>query len=49
MNIWFAISFVLVVLAILGVFIRVPVVSPYAFWFAVGAYIVLAGTVHGRA
>ena len=49
MNGWFMLSFVLVMLSILGVFMNVPMVSPYAFWFAVGAYIILAGTVHGRA
>ena len=48
MNGWFMLSFVLVMLAILGVFMNVPIVSNYAFWFAVGAYIILAGTVHGR-
>jgi len=26
------------------VFIELPIVSDYAFWFAVGAYIVLAGS-----
>lgn len=49
MNIWVVVSLILVMLAILGVFIRVPVVSNYSFWFAVGAYIVLAGAVQGRA
>jgi len=48
MNIWVVVSLILVMLAILGVFIRVPVVSNYSFWFAVGAYIVLAGAVHGK-
>jgi len=28
------------------VFIEIPVVSNYAFWFAIGAYIMLAGTRH---
>jgi hypothetical protein len=31
-------------LAVVGVFIEIPIVSDYAFWFAVGAYIMLAGS-----
>jgi hypothetical protein len=34
----------MVILAVVGVFIELPIVSDYAFWFAVGAYIVLAGS-----
>jgi hypothetical protein len=26
------------------VFIQIPIVSDFAFWFAIGAYIMLAGT-----
>jgi hypothetical protein len=37
-------SLVLVILAVVGVFIEIPLVSNYAFWFAIGAYIMLAGT-----
>jgi len=48
MNAWFIVSLILVMLAVVGVFVRVPVVSNYSFWFAVGAYIVLAGALHGR-
>jgi hypothetical protein len=33
-----------VILAVVGVFIEIPLVSNYAFWFAIGAYIMLAGT-----
>ena len=44
MNIAGILSLVLVILAILGVFIEIPLVSAYAFWFAVGAYIILAGS-----
>ena len=44
MNIGFVVSLVLVILAVLGVFIEIPLVSTYAFWFAVGAYILLAGS-----
>jgi hypothetical protein len=34
------ISLFLLMLAIVGVFIEIPVVSNYAFWFAVAAYII---------
>jgi len=43
-NIAGILSLVLVILAVLGVFIEIPLVSTYAFWFAVGAYILLAGS-----
>jgi hypothetical protein len=33
-----------VILAVVGVFIQIPIVSDFAFWFAIGAYILLAGT-----
>jgi len=35
-------SMVLIILAVVSVFILMPIVSNYAFWFAVAAYIVLA-------
>ena len=38
----FLISLVLAVLAMLGVFVFIPLVSVYAFWIAIIAYIVLA-------
>ncbi len=44
MNFGFVASLVLVILAVVGVFIEIPIISNYAFWFAVGAYIMLAGT-----
>ena len=44
MNFGFIASLVVVILAVVGVFIEIPIVSNYAFWFAVGAYILLAGT-----
>jgi hypothetical protein len=43
-NLGFVLSLVLVMLAVVGVFIEIPIVSDYAFWFAVGAYIMLAGS-----
>jgi hypothetical protein len=43
-NFVFVLSLVTVVIAVLSVFIEIPIVSNYAFWFAVGAYVMLAGT-----
>jgi hypothetical protein len=43
-NFGFVLSLVLVILAVVGVFIEIPLVSNYAFWFAIGAYIMLAGS-----
>jgi hypothetical protein len=44
MNVVFALSLVLVGLAIVGVFIEIPYISNYAFWVVVGAYVMLAGS-----
>ena len=44
MNFGFVLSLVLVILAVVGVFIQIPIVSDFAFWFAIGAYIMLAGS-----
>ncbi len=46
-NFGFVSSLIVIILAVLSVFIEVPIVSNYAFWFAVGAYILLAGTAFG--
>jgi Sec-independent protein secretion pathway component TatC len=43
-NIAVIVSLVLAILAVLGVFIEIPIVSDFAFWVAVGAYIMLAGS-----
>ena len=43
MNFGFAFSLVVLMVAIVGVFAELPIVSPYAFWFAVLAYVILAG------
>jgi hypothetical protein len=43
-NFGFVASLILIIAAVVGVFIEIPIVSNYAFWFAVGAYILLAGT-----
>jgi hypothetical protein len=44
MNFGFIASLVLAILAVVGVFVDIPFVSHYAFWVAIAAYIVLAGT-----
>ncbi len=44
MNGAVVVSLVLAILAVLGVFIEIPIVSDFAFWVAVGAYILLAGS-----
>ena len=46
-NFGVIVSLLLVILAVLSVFIEIPIVSNYAFWFAIGAYIMLAGTAFG--
>jgi hypothetical protein len=43
-NFVFVLSLLTVIVAVLSVFIEIPIVSNYAFWFAVGAYVMLAGT-----
>jgi hypothetical protein len=45
-NFGFVLSLVLVILAVVGVFIEIQIVSNYAFWFAVSAYVILAGSRH---
>jgi hypothetical protein len=42
-NFGFIASLIVLILAVLSVFVEIPIVSNYAFWFAVGAYIMLAG------
>jgi hypothetical protein len=41
----FWIAVVLAILAIIGTFVVIPVISPYAFWVAILAFVVLAGGV----
>jgi hypothetical protein len=43
MRFGFITSFAMAILAIVSVFIDIPIVTPFAFWFVVGAYILLAG------
>jgi hypothetical protein len=40
----FVASLIIMILAVLSVFIEIQIVSHYAFWFVIGAYIMLAGT-----
>jgi hypothetical protein len=40
------VSLVMTLLAIVSVFVFIPLVSDYAFWIAVGAYVILASTWH---
>ena len=42
MNLAFVFSIIVAGLAVVGVFIEIPFVSNYAFWFAIAAYVVLA-------
>ncbi len=42
------ISLVMTLLAIVSVFVFIPLISEYAFWIAVAAYVILAGTWHHR-
>ena len=37
----FVISLILAVLAVLGTFVAIPLISPNAFWVAIIAYVVL--------
>jgi hypothetical protein len=46
MNFAYAFSLALILVAVLGVFIFIPYVSPFAFWFSAAAYVVLASTFH---
>jgi hypothetical protein len=40
--VWFAFSLILVLLALVAVFIYIPFVSDWAFWFVIAGYIILA-------
>jgi hypothetical protein len=43
-NFGVIVSLLLVIFAVLSVFIEIPIISNYAFWFAIAAYITLAGS-----
>jgi hypothetical protein len=36
-------SLVIAAIAVLGVFVEIPIISDYAFWAMAGAFLVLAG------
>ena len=40
MNFIFILSLALVIVSIVGIFASIPIISDYAFWFAIGAYVV---------
>jgi hypothetical protein len=44
MNMLFVASLMAAMLALVGVFIEIPVVSNFAFWVLMGAYVMLAGS-----
>ena len=44
MNMLFVASLLAAMLALVGVFIEIPVVSNFAFWVLMGAYVMLAGS-----
>jgi hypothetical protein len=43
MRFGFIASLIIAILGIIGVFVDIPIVSQYAFWVIVSAYILLAG------
>ena len=44
LHVWFALSLITATTSIISVFSFIPVFSAYAFWFVVGAYILLASS-----
>jgi len=44
MRFGFIASMALLIAAVIGVFIYIPIISNYAFWFVVLAYLLLAGS-----
>ena len=44
MRFGFAFSLIMAMLAIVSVFVYIPMISEYAFWVGVAAYIILAST-----
>lgn len=43
MNLPYVFTLILVVVAIVGVYIDIPLVSQFAFWIVILAYVILAG------
>ena len=44
MRLGFIVSFMLVVLGIVGVFVDIPFVSEYTFWLVIAGYVILTGS-----
>ena len=44
LHIWFALSLMMAIASVVGVFVFIPIVSAYAFWMIVSAYIILASS-----
>jgi hypothetical protein len=44
LHVWFALSLIAAITSVVSVFVFIPLVSPFAFWMAVGAYIILASS-----
>ena len=44
MNFGVIVSLLLVILAVLSVFIEMPIISNYAFWVVIAAYLLLAAS-----
>jgi hypothetical protein len=42
-QIVFWIAVIVAIVAIVGTFVAIPVVTPYAFWVAILAFVILAG------
>jgi hypothetical protein len=42
-------SLVIATLAVLGIFVEIPIISDYAFWVMTGAFLVFAGTAYENA
>ena len=41
----FLLSLIMAIASVVGVFIFIPLISPFAFWIAVGAYLLLASSI----
>jgi hypothetical protein len=44
LQVWFALSLIMAMASIVSVFVFIPIVSMYAFWMLIGAYIILASS-----
>lgn len=44
LNVWFALSLIMLTVSIISVFSFIPLFSANAFWFVVAAYVLLASS-----